>query len=217
MFSLPIAPGHPKVAVEIARHILYPSVIHLRSHAASLTLQLSSSLLILSLTSRSPPTLLTLPGLAGPPSALPGLLDGDPCPAPIADIVDEISVPGEGGHAATARGISIHSCLATVLRVRKNGQSLVNIWSEVWASAVEMGVLDDLTITSAASDIGIALRRPRGGVGSVLGPGDGAENILASQMVSMEEVEGSHCSGLIALTSTRPRRRFRVDSGCCVA
>jgi hypothetical protein len=55
---------------------------------------------------------------------------------------------------------------------------LVNIWSEVWASAVEMGVLDDLTMTSAASDIGIALRRPRGGVGSVLGPGDGAENIL---------------------------------------
>lgn len=34
-------------------------------------------------------------------------------------------------------------------------------------------------MTSATSAIGIALHRPRGGVGSVLGPGDGEENILA--------------------------------------
>ncbi len=33
-------------------------------------------------------------------------------------------------------------------------------------------------MTSATSVIGIAFRRPRGGVGRVLGPGDGAENIL---------------------------------------
>ena len=43
---------------------------------------------------------------------------------------------------------------------------------------MEIGVLDDFTITSATSDIGIAFRLPRGGVGKVLGPGDGAENIL---------------------------------------
>ena len=52
-------------------------------------------------------------------------------------------------------------------------------WERHFDGPVEMGVLEDLTITSATSAMGIAFRLPRGGVGSVLGPGDGAENILA--------------------------------------
>jgi hypothetical protein len=47
-----------------------------------------------------------------------------------------------------------------------------------FASPVDMGVLEDLTMTSATSDMGIAFLRPLGGVGRELGPGEGAENIL---------------------------------------
>jgi hypothetical protein len=61
-------------------------------------------------------------------------------------------------------GISNHSCLPIVLEVRKNGHRSVNIDNEVSASASEIGVLEDLTMTSATSDNGIVLRRVRGGV-----------------------------------------------------
>lgn len=42
----------------------------------------------------------------------------------------------------------------------------------------DIGVLDDLTITSAASDMGTALLRPLGGVDRLEAPAVGAENIL---------------------------------------
>lgn len=91
-----------------------------------------------------------------------------------------MEVVGDGGATERAvMGISSQSCRPIVLLVRKNGQSSVSIWRDVWASAVEMGVLELLTITSATSNIGMAFLRPRGGVGRVLGPGEGAENILA--------------------------------------
>lgn len=90
-----------------------------------------------------------------------------------------MDVVGDGGATEKAvMGISSQSCRPIVLLVRKNGQSSVSIWRDVWASAVEMGVLELLTITSATSNIGMAFLRPRGGVGRVLGPGEGAENIL---------------------------------------
>lgn len=75
-------------------------------------------------------------------------------------------------------GISSHSCLPTVLEVRKNGHRSVIIDKEVSASAREIGVLDDLTITSATSANGIALRRVRGGVVREDEDEPGAENSL---------------------------------------
>ena len=50
--------------------------------------------------------------------------------------------------------------------------------NEVSASAREIGVLEDLTITSATSANGIALRRVRGGVVSEDEDEPGAENSL---------------------------------------
>lgn len=47
-------------------------------------------------------------------------------------------------------------------------------------SPSEIGVFELLTITSAASAIGMTLRLPVGGVGRLFGPGEGAENNLAS-------------------------------------
>ena len=75
-------------------------------------------------------------------------------------------------------GISSHSCLPTVLEVRKNGHRSVIIDNEVSASAREIGVLEDLTITSATSANGIALRRVRGGVVSEDEDEPGAANSL---------------------------------------
>lgn len=63
----------------------------------------------------------------------------------------------------------------------------MSICREVWASAMEMGVFELLTITSATSDIGIAFLLPRGGVGKVLGPGDGAENIIQTPSATVSK------------------------------
>lgn len=82
-------------------------------------------------------------------------------------------------------GISNHSCLPIVLEVRKNGHRSVNIDNEVSASASDIGVLEDLTMTSATSANGMVLRRVRGGV--VIDVDDdepGAENSLRSQLYS---------------------------------
>lgn len=57
---------------------------------------------------------------------------------------------------------------------------------------VEMGVLEDLTITSATSIIGIALLLPLGGVGNVDGPGEGAENILLISTMKVYAPNHSH-------------------------
>lgn len=121
---------------------------------------------------------------------------------------DEVRVDVVGDGGATERavmGISSHSCRPIVLLVRKNGQSSVSIWRDVWASAVDMGVLELLTITSATSDMGIAFLRPRGGVGRVLGPGEGAENIL-------DGVSNNQGHGSITLTSRQLPRHLLIDS-----
>lgn len=155
-----------------------------------------SSRLILSLTSLSPITLLTLPGLAGPANSPLTLLTGVCSPSPnlvalaegfdgdiggpsagnfrepgVGDpgssgnrrgvesfdpvnirvgvvmpgrgltsnadmsLLEARVVPGDAGAAATAEGISSHSFRATVLMVRKNGQSSVSMRSDVSASA----------------------------------------------------------------------------------
>jgi hypothetical protein len=54
---------------------------------------------------------------------------------------------------------------------------------EVSASANEIGVLEDLTITSATSDKGIALRRVRGGVVREDDDEPGAENSLLVSLI----------------------------------
>jgi hypothetical protein len=69
------------------------------------------------------------------------------------------------------------------LEVRKNGQRSVIIDRDVSASAREIGVLDDLTITSATSANGIALRRVRGGVVREDEDAPGAENSLIVSFV----------------------------------
>ena len=62
--------------------------------------------------------------------------------------------------------------------MRKNGHRSVIIDSEVSASARDIGVLEDLTMTSATSANGIALRRVRGGVVREDEDEPGAENSL---------------------------------------
>jgi hypothetical protein len=91
-------------------------------------------------------------------------------------------------------GISNHSCLPIVLEVRKNGHRSVNIDSEVSASASEIGVLEDLTMTSATSDNGIVLRRVRGGVVMEVEEDEpGAENSLAwSALLQLRGDESLH-------------------------
>jgi len=51
-------------------------------------------------------------------------------------LLEADEVPGEGGAAATAEGISSHSFLATVFIVKKKGHNSVNMRSEVCASAM---------------------------------------------------------------------------------
>lgn len=46
-------------------------------------------------------------------------------------LLEADEVPGEGGAAATAEGISNHSFLATVFIVKKNGHNSVSIRSDV--------------------------------------------------------------------------------------
>ena len=57
---------------------------------------------------------------------------------------------------------------------------------------LEMGVFEDFTTMSATSIIGIAFLLPRGGVGNVEGPGEGAENILKISMKSPLISDHSH-------------------------
>lgn len=78
-----------------------------------------SSRRIRSLTSLNPPPRLTLPGLAGPPIADPGL--------------DRTLAPGEEGGSALS---SSQSCLPTFFEARKKGQRSMSIWSDVSASAI---------------------------------------------------------------------------------
>jgi hypothetical protein len=80
----------------------------------------------------------------------------------------------------------------------------VIIVRDVSASAREIGVLEDLTITSATSAKGIALRRVRGGVVRDDEDEAGAENSL---IVSVSLMLGGY-----RLTSRHPRQRFRVCS-----
>jgi hypothetical protein len=70
----------------------------------------------------------------------------------------------------------------------------VIIDSEVSASAREIGVLEDLTITSATSANGIALRRVRGGVVREDEDEPGAENslIISFGPVAMSELTSRH-------------------------
>jgi hypothetical protein len=70
----------------------------------------------------------------------------------------------------------------------------VIIDSEVSASAREIGVLEDLTITSATSANGIALRRVRGGVVRDDEDEPGAENSLIIRFgpVAMSELTSRH-------------------------
>ena len=55
-------------------------------------------------------------------------------------------------------GISIHSSPDILSFFTKNGQSLINIEMDSFASAVEMGTGDDLTIAAITSVIGKARR-----------------------------------------------------------
>ena len=64
--------------------------------------------------------------------------------------------------------------------------------NDVSASANEIGVLDDLTITSATSDRGIALRRVRGGVVREDEVGPGAENSLVVSLAGDENIRSLH-------------------------
>lgn len=92
---------------------------------------LSSSRLIRSRTSLNPADRLTRPGLAGPANAgnRTGVRVGDTGivgRAVVSAAEGELFTDafGEGG-MATVVGISIHSCRATTLMLRKNGQSSV--------------------------------------------------------------------------------------------
>ena len=71
------------------------------------------------------------------------------------------SVDPAGVEATAAEledGISIHSSPDIFNFFRKNGQSLINIDMDSFASAVEMGTGDDLTIAAMTSVIGKARR-----------------------------------------------------------
>jgi hypothetical protein len=174
-------------------------------HNYSASYQSPNSFRILSLTSLNPPTLLTRPGLAGPASSpIPNLLlafglglVGPPEPVNAGRTSLSLSLLAlyiDPGEAATSTGISSHSCLPTTLVVRKNGHSSVNIPRDVSASEREIGVSDDLTITSATSESGIVRRRALGGVVSELEEVLAAENILQVRHVIMQtgRAENSH-------------------------
>jgi hypothetical protein len=70
--------------------------------------------------------------------------------------VDPVTV--EAVAAVVEDGISIHSCPDILSFFTKNGQSLINIDIDSFASAVEMGTGDDLTIAAMMSVIGKARR-----------------------------------------------------------
>lgn len=145
----------------------------------------SSSLRIISLTSRSPPaSLLTLRGLrVTSASALsitdPGLLgtsgflDGLPS-----------ELPEDGA------GISSHASPPMVSCFKKKGHSFASIASESAASAEDIGTGDDLTMAGFTSDMGSA-RRLRT-VEDEVDPSAGVEKILYEknqQMLFPVEIE----------------------------
>jgi len=66
--------------------------------------------------------------------------------------------PAEVEAAVLEDGISIHSSPDILSFFTKNGQSLINIDMDSFASAVEMGTGDDLTIAAITSVIGKARR-----------------------------------------------------------
>ena len=82
---------------------------------------------------------------------------------------------------------------------------------------LEMGVFEDFTTMSATSIIGIAFLLPRGGVGSVEGPGEGAENILQIS-TNLPRSINTHIQTASAIPSNRLSvLRFCKASCCCTA